>query len=226
LRLARGIAQVLLETPECGKLKPLPGRVEDRLKDGLMIFSSDAKLPTTHGNFRMRVVRDQSGAEHAIVFKGVLDQAEDLPVRVHSECLTGEVFSSQRCDCDQQLGAALDYFEEEGNGLLIYLRQEGRGIGLFNKIEAYSLQDAGLDTIEANHELGLSADSRSYQIAVKILGELGIRSVRLLTNNPLKIEALRLGGVEITSRVPVHCTPNNHNSAYLQTKKLKMAHLL
>lgn len=191
-----------------------------------MIFSSDAKLPTDHGAFRIRVVRDEEGNEHVIVFKGVIDQAEDLPVRVHSECLTGEVFSSQRCDCDPQLGAALDYFEAEGNGLLIYLRQEGRGIGLFNKIEAYCLQDKGRDTIEANHELGLEADSRSYQLAVKILGELGVRSVRLLTNNPLKIDALRHGGVEITSRVPVHCAPNHHNSAYLETKKQKMAHLL
>jgi GTP cyclohydrolase II len=191
-----------------------------------MIFSSDANLPTHHGAFRIRAVRDEFGVEHAIVFKGEIDQAEDLPVRVHSECLTGEVFSSQRCDCDQQLGAALDYFEEESNGLLIYLRQEGRGIGLFNKIEAYCLQDQGFDTIEANEELGLSADSRSYQLAVKILGELGVRSVRLLTNNPLKIDALRVGGIEITRRVPVHSPPNHHNSAYLATKKQKMAHLL
>jgi GTP cyclohydrolase II len=176
--------------------------------------------------FRVRAVRDECGTEHAIVFKGALDQAEDFPVRVHSECLTGEVFNSLRCDCDQQLGAALDYFEAEGNGLLIYLRQEGRGIGLFNKIEAYSLQDTGLDTIEANHELGLSADSRSYQLAVKILGALGVRSVRLLTNNPLKIEALRLGGIAITRRVPILCAPNHHNSGYLQTKRLKMEHLI
>jgi len=191
-----------------------------------MEFSSDASLPTSHGTFRIRVIRDESGSEHVIVFKGVIDEAEDLPVRVHSECLTGEVFGSQRCDCDQQLGAALDFFEEEGNGLLIYLRQEGRGIGLFNKIEAYCLQDDGLDTIEANHELGLSADSRCYQLAVKVLAELGVRSVRLLTNNPLKIDALRQGGVEITSRVPIQCVPNTHNIAYLETKKLKMAHLL
>jgi 3,4-dihydroxy 2-butanone 4-phosphate synthase/GTP cyclohydrolase II len=191
-----------------------------------MIFSSDANLPTGHGLFRTRAVRDEYGIEHAIVYKGVIDQSQDLAVRVHSECLTGEVFGSQRCDCDQQLGAALDYFEAEGNGLLIYLRQEGRGIGLFNKIEAYCLQDQGLDTIEANQELGLSADSRSYQLAVKIIGELGVRSVRLLTNNPLKIEALRQGGIEITSRVPIQCAPNSHNNAYLQTKKLKMAHML
>lgn len=191
-----------------------------------MYFSSDAALPTGHGLFRVQAVRDESGIEHAIVFKGAINDSEDLPVRVHSECLTGEVFGSQRCDCDQQLGAALDYFEEEGNGLLIYLRQEGRGIGFFNKIEAYCLQDKGLDTIEANQELGLSADSRCYQLAVKILGELGVRSVQLLTNNPLKIEALRQGGVQITSRVPIQCVPNSHNSAYLQTKKLKMAHML
>lgn len=190
-----------------------------------MLFSSTADLPTRHGSFRTRAVRDGNGIEHAIVFKGPIEQARDLPVRVHSECLTGEVFRSLRCDCDQQLGAALDYFEAEGRGLLIYLRQEGRGIGLFNKILAYQLQDEGLDTIEANRRLGLSSDARCYQLAVKILNELNVQSVRLLTNNPLKIQGLRQGGIEITERVPIHCPPNNHNSAYLQTKRLKMAHM-
>jgi GTP cyclohydrolase II len=191
-----------------------------------MLFSSTANLPTDHGTFQISAVREDDGSEHAIVFKGELAQAVDLPVRVHSECLTGEVFESLRCDCDQQLGAALDYFEAEERGLLIYLRQEGRGIGLFNKIEAYALQDDGLDTIEANRSLGLSDDARSYQIAVHILNALKVRSIRLLTNNPSKIDALLDSGIEISSRVPLHTAPNRHNSAYLETKKLKMAHLL
>jgi GTP cyclohydrolase II len=190
-----------------------------------MHLSSSAALPTRHGLFRACAVRDGS-IEHAVVFKGEIEDAEDLPVRLHSECLTGEVFGSLRCDCDQQLAAALDYFEDEGRGLLIYLRQEGRGIGLFNKIEAYSLQDDGLDTVEANRKLGLSCDARSYQLAVKILRELRVKSVRLLTNNPTKIEALIESGIPISSRVPIHIPPNAHNTDYLETKKQKMAHML
>jgi len=193
---------------------------------GTVLISSAAALPTRHGLFRACAVRDADDVEHAIVFKGELEDALDLPVRVHSECLTGEVFGSLRCDCDEQLGAALDYFEAEARGLLIYLRQEGRGIGLFNKIEAYSLQDDGLDTVEANRQLGLSSDARSYQLAVKILKELRVRSVRLLTNNPLKIHALRRSGIEISRRIPIHVARNVHNTAYLETKKQKMAHML
>jgi GTP cyclohydrolase II len=191
-----------------------------------MKLSSVAALPTEHGSFRARAVRDEKGVEHAIIYTGDLATKPDLPVRIHSECLTGEVFGSLRCDCKQQLGAALDYFRAEGRGLLIYLRQEGRGIGLFNKIEAYSLQDGGLDTVEANHQLGLASDSRSYQLAVQILKELGVQSVHLLTNNPRKIHALGQSGIEITRRIPVNISPNDHNSAYLLTKKLKMEHIL
>jgi GTP cyclohydrolase II len=191
-----------------------------------MLFSSAAKLPTDHGLFRTCAVRDGDGVEHAMVFKAGLEEAVDLPVRVHSECLTSEVFRSLRCDCDHQLAAALDYFEAEGRGLLIYLRQEGRGIGLFNKIEAYCLQDEGLDTVEANRQLGLSNDNRSYRVAVEILKELRIQSVRLLTNNPKKIGALRRSGIEISRRIPLHVEPNSHNCSYLATKKLKMAHML
>jgi GTP cyclohydrolase II len=190
-----------------------------------LLFSSAAALPTRHGLFRACAVRD-GDVEHAIVFKGDLTEIADLPVRVHSECLTGEVFGSLRCDCDQQLGAALDHFEAEGRGLLIYLRQEGRGIGLFNKIEAYSLQDEGLDTVEANRELGLSSDARTYQVAVKVLNQLNVRSVQLLTNNPLKIQALRRSGIVISKRIPIHAARNVHNTDYLETKKQKMAHLL
>ncbi len=131
-----------------------------------------------------------------------------------------------RCDCSQQLAAALDYFEQEGIGVLIYLRQEGRGIGLFNKIQAYTLQDSGLDTVEANAKLGLPDDARTYEAAIEILRLLNIRSVRLMTNNPLKIDALKGHDFEMTERIPIHVEPNNFNVAYLRTKKTKMDHLL
>lgn len=191
-----------------------------------MFFSSAANLPTEHGIFRICAARDGQRVEHAIVFKGELRGARNLPVRIHSQCATSEVFGSLRCDCDEQLRAALAFFEAEGRGLLIYLNQEGRGIGLFNKIEAYALQDAGFDTVEANHQLGLSTDARSYQFAVQILKELGVESVRLLTNNPRKLEALCDSGIEISQRIPLHAVPNDHNSSYLATKKRKLAHLL
>jgi len=191
-----------------------------------MLFSSAANLPTDHGMFQACAVRDDAGIEHIIVYKGELDGASELPVRVHSECLTSEVFGSLRCDCDLQLGAALEHFESEGRGLVIYLRQEGRGIGLFNKIEAYSLQDDGLDTVEANEQLGLSSDARSYKLAVDILQKLRVKSVQLMTNNPKKLESLRRNGIEVTRRIPVHIPPNMHNCGYLETKKSKMAHML
>jgi len=191
-----------------------------------MLFSSAANLPTEHGIFQTCAVRDDKGVEHIIVYKGEIDEAADLPVRVHSECLTSEVFGSLRCDCDHQLAAALDHLESEGRGLIIYLRQEGRGIGLFNKIEAYRLQDQGMDTVEANEHLGLLSDARSYKLAVDILQTLRVQSVQLMTNNPKKLQALRRSGIEVTRRIPIHIAPNVHNSAYLETKKAKMEHML
>jgi GTP cyclohydrolase II len=191
-----------------------------------MLFSSAANLPTDRGLFQACAVRDEKGVEHIIVYKGDLDEASDLPVRVHSECLTSEVFGSLRCDCDHQLATALDHLEAEGRGLIIYLRQEGRGIGLFNKVEAYRLQDEGLDTVEANEQLGFSSDSRSYQLAVDILKALRVQSVQLMTNNPKKLQALRRSGIEVTRRIPIRIAPNIHNSGYLETKQSKMAHML
>lgn len=191
-----------------------------------MLFSSAAHLPTDHGTFQVCAVRDDKGVEHIIVYKGELDDAVDLPVRIHSECLTSEVFGSLRCDCDHQLAEALGRLEAEGRGLIIYLRQEGRGIGLFNKIEAYRLQDEGMDTVEANERLGFSRDARSYAFAVDILKALRVHSVQLMTNNPQKLQALRRSGIEVTRRIPIHIAPNVHNSAYLETKKSKMAHML
>jgi GTP cyclohydrolase II len=146
--------------------------------------------------------------------------------RVHSECLTGDVLGSLRCDCGSQLRSALDRIRAEGRGLLLYLRQEGRGIGLFNKVSAYALQDEGLDTVEANEHLGFPADIRDYRDAARILEDLGVQQVRLLTNNPTKIEQLRELGVDVIERVPIVVEPTPENESYLRTKRTKMGHLL
>jgi 3,4-dihydroxy 2-butanone 4-phosphate synthase/GTP cyclohydrolase II len=188
-------------------------------------FSEVAKLPTSHGDFQVRVVKDNSGIEHVIIYKGAIENADNLDVRVHSECLTGEVFESRRCDCDQQLDWALDHIEALGIGMVIYLRQEGRGIGLFNKIRAYALQDTGLDTVEANIELGFPSDMRTYEFAGEILNALGISSINLITNNPLKLDALRKHGIKIKRRIPILIEPNEHNRHYLNVKGNKMNHL-
>lgn len=190
-----------------------------------IIFSEVAKLPTSHGEFLVRVVKDSCGTEHVIIYKGAIENANILDIRVHSECLTGEVFESMRCDCDQQLDWALDYIEAHGIGMVIYLRQEGRGIGLFNKIRAYALQDSGLDTVEANIELGFPCDMRTYEIAGNILNALGISSVNLITNNPRKLDALQKHGIEIMARIPILIEPNDHNRHYLNVKGDKMDHL-
>ncbi|MEZ5540441.1 MAG: GTP cyclohydrolase II [Pseudomonadota bacterium] len=188
-------------------------------------FSEIARLPTSHGEFQVRVVRDNAGTEHVIIYKGEIENADILDVRVHSECLTGEVFESMRCDCDQQLDWALDHIETHGTGMVIYLRQEGRGIGLFNKIRAYALQDAGLDTVEANQELGFPSDMRTYEIAAAILDRLGIGCINLITNNPRKLDALRTHGIRINRRIPILIEPNDHNRHYLKVKGDKLNHL-
>jgi GTP cyclohydrolase II len=189
-----------------------------------MKISPAAVFPTKHGTFKIRVATDGHSLQHVIVYKGDMPGAQDMPLRVHSECITSEVFNSLRCDCNEQLESAMNYFETEGRGVLIYLRQEGRGIGLFNKIHAYSLQDRGMDTVEANEHLGLPVDARTYELAAEIIGFLGIASIRLLTNNPDKIEALRELGIRITDAVPVRIQPNSNNVQYLETKRTKMRH--
>ena len=187
-----------------------------------MEFSREARLPTEVGEFRIFVVRE-GDKEHVVLIKDPL--VEPVLLRIHSECFTGDVLGSLRCDCGEQLHYALYRIGKEG-GILIYLRQEGRGIGLFNKINAYALQDEGYDTVQANHQLGFEADMRRYEIAGRILERLGIRRVRLMTNNPHKVWDLRRYGIEVVERVPIEVEPNEYNADYLRTKKVKLGHLL
>ena len=182
-------------------------------------ISQIARLPTQFGEFLIQAFKEGE-KEHLVIFKKPLG---DTPiVRVHSECLTGDALGSRKCDCGDQLHFALAKIAAEG-GMVIYLRQEGRNIGLLNKVNAYVLQDEGLDTVEANHQLGFSADERSYEMVEYILNYFGIRKIRLLTNNPKKIESLE--GIEIVERLPIIVEANEHNKAYLKTKKAKMGHL-
>ncbi len=184
-------------------------------------------LPTRFGKFRLAAFStDDHAQEHLAIIHGEMDGAEDCPVRVHSECLTGEVFGSQRCDCREQLDAALCHIAAQPCGAVIYLRQEGRGIGLINKLHAYRLQDEGMDTIEANHHLGFPADARDYRIAARILELLRVRSVALMTNNLRKIDGLRAEGIAVTDRIPVVASGNPFNQDYLETKRTRMGHLL
>lgn len=188
---------------------------------------ASAHLPTRHGEFDIHLYRstlDQK--EHLALTKGAFDPGTPMLVRVHSECLTGDVFGSRRCDCNEQLNAALKMIEHEGRGVLVYMRQEGRGIGLANKLKAYGLQDEGLDTVEANEKLGFRADLRDYGIGAQILQDLGVGRIRLLTNNPKKVVGLGGYGLDIVERVPLEMGPNPHNERYLQTKRDKLGHLI
>lgn len=192
-----------------------------------MRFSEVANLPTRFGRFRVMAVQETvSGKEHLVVTRGEIRGAKEVPVRLHSECLTGDVMGSLRCDCRDQLEMALRRIEEAGRGALIYLRQEGRGIGLMNKIRAYSLQEQGYDTVEANEQLGFLDDLRDYGVAIEILKSLGMESIALITNNPQKIEAVRKAGVRVVRRIPLVVPPNRHNEDYLKTKERKLGHLL
>jgi 3,4-dihydroxy 2-butanone 4-phosphate synthase/GTP cyclohydrolase II len=188
---------------------------------------TSARLPTTEGEFQLSLyMSNQDEKEHLALIIGDITTSQDVLVRIHSECFTGDVLGSLRCDCGAQLHHAMQLIAEEGAGILIYLRQEGRGIGMLDKLRAYNLQDKGYDTVDANLMLGHKADERDYTIAAMILGELGVASVRLLTNNPLKIESLQSLGVAVTARVPLPPRMTPHNATYLRTKVQRMRHLL
>lgn len=189
---------------------------------------AEAELPSDFGTFRAIGYRNElDGSEHVAIVKGNPDLAKGpLLVRVHSECLTGDAFASLRCDCRPQLEAALRMIEAAGEGIVVYLRQEGRGIGLINKLKAYSLQDGGLDTVEANERLGFAADLRNYGVGAQILSDLGVQRLRLITNNPRKIAGLGGYGLRVEDRVPLVIDPGNYNAAYLQTKRIKLGHLI
>jgi GTP cyclohydrolase II len=185
------------------------------------------ELPTAWGLFTLHGLADpDSGHEHAALAMGDLTDGQPVLTRVHSECLTGDTLFSLRCDCGPQLQGGLQAIAAVGRGVLLYLRQEGRGIGLVNKIRAYALQQAGADTVEANRLLGLPDDARDYRIAAELLGRLGVRQIRLLTNNPAKVAALSQLGIAVVERVPLPIAPNAHNAGYLQTKRRRMGHYL
>ena len=185
------------------------------------------QMPTKYGDFTAYgFVNKLNGEHHVALVKGEIGQGENVLCRVHSECLTGDTFGSLRCDCGEQLAAALTQIEEEGRGILLYMRQEGRGIGLINKLKAYELQEQGMDTLEANLALGFAGDEREYYIGAQILKELGVKSMRLLTNNPDKVYQLAEFGIAITERVPIQMDATSHDLFYLQTKQKRMGHLL
>jgi 3,4-dihydroxy 2-butanone 4-phosphate synthase/GTP cyclohydrolase II len=198
-----------------------------RRHDKLVARVVSTRLPTTFGDFEAVGYRSLVDDKHHVALvKGDVAGRPDVLVRVHSECLTGDVFHSLRCDCGEQLESALSMIEREGQGVLLYLSQEGRGIGLLNKLRAYRLQEDGLDTVEANERLGLPADLRDYGIGAQILVDLGLGSIRILTNNPKKIRGLEGYGLSVSGQIPIEHAPNKHNQAYLRTKAERMGHTL
>ncbi|MDP2663664.1 MAG: bifunctional 3,4-dihydroxy-2-butanone-4-phosphate synthase/GTP cyclohydrolase II [Dehalococcoidia bacterium] len=202
--------------------------IEYRLRNDTLIHRvADAKLPTSYGDFKIVAYQsDVDANQHVALVKGDVASGEPVLVRVHSECLTGDVFSSIRCDCGDQLRRSIQMVADGGRGVVIYMRQEGRGIGLHNKLKAYALQDGGMDTVEANEALGFEPDLRNYGVGAQILKNLGIKKLKLMTNNPRKIVGLDGYGLEVTERVPIIVEPNPSNLNYLNTKRTKMGHLI
>lgn len=199
-----------------------------RLETELIVErGEEVAMPTEWGTFRLIPFRQKStGLEHIALFKGDITQGKDVLVRVHSSCMTGDIFGSQRCECGQQLHKAMQLIEQEGCGVIVYLNQEGRGIGLMDKIKAYKLQEQGLDTVDANLHLGYNADERDYGIGAHILKELGVERMKLMTNNPIKRVGLEAYGLSVTEIIPIEIEPNQHNALYMQTKKDRMGHVL
>lgn len=196
-------------------------------RESLVEKGVEADMPTEHGHFRIIPFRQKSnGLEHVALLKGEWTKDEPVLVRMHSSCMTGDIFGSMRCDCGDQLHKSMELIEKEGKGLIVYLNQEGRGIGLMNKIAAYKLQEEGYDTVDANIHLGFDPDERDYGVGAQILRELGVGKIRLLTNNPVKRVGLEGYGLEIVENVPIEITPNEYNERYLHTKKDRMGHTL
>ena len=207
------------------KIITIADLVEYRMKTETLVRRvAESTLPTDNGVFKVIGYKSFDNKEHVALIKGTV--ADNVLVRLHSECFTGDVLGSLRCDCKSQLDDAMEMINKEGNGLILYMRQEGRGIGLLNKLKAYELQDRGLDTVQANEKLGFKSDLRDYGIGAQILSDLGVSKIRLITNNPKKIIDLEKYGIKVSERIPVKCTVHGHNSDYIKAKREKMGHLL
>jgi len=195
--------------------------------DSILLKGTEVHLPTEYGEFKLiPFIQKSNGLEHVALVKGKWDSGESVLVRVHSSCVTGDIFGSFRCDCGKQLHEAMRMVQNKGQGVVIYLNQEGRGIGLYNKMKAYKLQEEGRDTVEANVELGFKEDERDYGVGAGMLHSLGIRKIRLITNNPVKKAGLEGYGMTIVETIPLEFAPNKHNQYYLETKRDKMGHFL